>query len=202
LNTSDPIRQALLELLSHTLSPLKAREIAPTLSRQLGYAIEKRAVNRILYQLKAEGTADHDSEYRWSFGQINELPAAKSPLAKTHELGKPGTYDALAQELELLVGTTEPLRGTAGEATEAGGKEIICHRCRKPLPEEHDEDGIEGLASRFCQCPDSYFTLFSSSPQPRNLDWYDKRDDENLDWYDDLARMRFLDKRRAQRANA
>ncbi len=201
VDRSDPARIALLELLSHTASPLKARSIALILSRQLGCTVEKRAVNRILYQLKAQHVAEHDSQYRWLIARTNEPQATGTCPAGGHEQAKHEAGDELAQELELLlIDKSELLRSTAAEAAEVPREGVFCHRCGKPLPEEHDEEGIENLASQFCQCADRHFTVFSSIPQPPNLDWYDKRDDENLDWYDHFVRMRSPDTWRPQRS--
>jgi len=85
-------------------------------------------------------------------------------------------------------------------------KPIICRWCGLPIPDdgeceaEHEWFGdllemierlpesereqlsnvhtrsVQAHKSRWCHCPDRARTLFSSTPQPHDLDWHDKHD--------------------------
>jgi hypothetical protein len=74
-----PILEAIIETLSRSPSPLKAREIVRLITSPLGHAVTKRDVNRILYWLKARNAANKDNEFRWVLSK--EL-SAQTPVGE------------------------------------------------------------------------------------------------------------------------
>ena len=79
------LSDAVLALLARTAKPLKSREIAHTLSIELGYSIPKSDVNPILYGMLNCGLAVRDNEIRWTARGSGQAPAN----AKTAEITVP-----------------------------------------------------------------------------------------------------------------
>ncbi len=59
----------IVNVLKSAKKPLKAREIASSLSRQKGARITRAEVNSALYKMKVKGILVIDEEFRWRLGR-------------------------------------------------------------------------------------------------------------------------------------
>lgn len=84
MNNKSLMNEALIELLARTARPLKAQEIASTLSKELGFPIPKGDVNSILYGMMTSGLAVRDKEIRWTVvGDAQLAPVSIKPQIDT-----------------------------------------------------------------------------------------------------------------------
>src|SRR5882672_4094606 len=77
----DPLLNAIIETLSKTPRPLKAREIARLITNVLGRPATKSQVNSILYKLRSKRVADMDNDFRWFLVTHDDAASAVRELA-------------------------------------------------------------------------------------------------------------------------
>ena len=124
------LKLAISRLLDRATIPLKADEIAITLSKELHEPIAKRDVIPLLYEMLNTGIANRDDQIRWSSSQ---RIGRKQGLGEAKTVGT--TLEHFLAELPSLSATTQSPQmlkptPTAGENSQPEIKPVVKHWVR------------------------------------------------------------------------